>query len=951
MKKNLFLSLALATVCMGAVQAQTVLFESPFTSDYNTQMPYRIPAIVKTGNDELLVFSDKRHGGGDVGQYQSNSSAKNAHVDLVYKRSTDNGATWSNEQTIIKGNQNMGYGDVAVVADRENPNNIVFFCAAGNVFFTNSTSSNPLRCFRFRSSDGGVTWSNEEVTSDIYDLFSYTAAFFSSGRICQSSQIKVGNYYRLYAALCVNGTNSIVIYSDDFGGTWNVLGGSNTVAVSGGNEAKCEELPNGSVLVSSRVANGRYFNVFNYTDEATGKGNWNGRGTGLSGKDGGATNGEVLLVPAKDSKGNQCKILLQSLPIASGRSKVGICWRKLSSDNITQTSEFTGADWTVYDISKQTSAYSTMVLQADGNIGFVWEELLQDYGTGGYDITYMSLNLNTITGGQYSYDAGTVEEVKTVETPAITPNGGEFTGSATFEITCTTDDAAIYYTTDGADPATKGKAYTGKVTLTESATVKAIAMKEGWNNSELVEATFTIIPESTGGETVKVTKYRFKNVQYNNGTKRYFAYDANNGLTLTTDVNSAHLYTRTTVDQANGVYKFQSEDGNYLVWKGSGEGYNNNKGYVTEYNSTWCDLTVKTLTQSDCVSGTGTVPSGYVFIKGKRNDGSTDGVFIVSSSGNFDKTTTPYYSSSYSSAFVIEEVEVEVEGGEVIETVATPVISPNGGEVESGTAISISCTTDGAAIYYTLDGTTPSASNSTKYTAPFALTANATVSAIAILDGFNDSEVATATFTIKEEEVVETVEWITSIINCDKESCSASSYSTLYLDYAVELPSGVKAYRGVLNAEEGTLTLYQIKTGVVPALCAVIIENTHVGSSITLTKTTTTATYANDLKGTLVAIAGIDPSNYYVLGHTQAYHLGFYHPNSTTLAANKAYIEWSSSNARSLTIKRGDDEETTAISEMESIENAVIYNLLGQRVYHMESGKIYIVNGKKVVIK
>lgn len=862
MKKKLLLSLALATICIDAVQAQTVvLFESPFTSDYNTQMPYRIPAIVKTCNDELLVFSDKRHGGGDVGQYQSNSAAKNAHVDLVYKRSTDNGATWSSEQTIINGDENMGYGDVAVVADRENPNNIVFFCAAGNVFFTNSTSSNPLRCFRFRSSDGGANWSNEEVTSDIYNLFSYTAAFFSSGRICQSSQIKVGDYYRLYAALCVNGTNSIVIYSDDFGGTWKVLGGSNTVAVSGGNEAKCEELPNGSVLVSSRVANGRYFNVFNYTDKAEGTGSWNGRGTGLSGKDGGATNGEVLLVPAIDSKGNKCNILLQSLPIASGRSKVGICWRKLSSDNITETSEFTGSDWTVYNISTQTSGYSTMALQADGNIGFVWEELLQSYGTGGYDITYMNLSLNTVTGGQYSY-----------------------------------------YADDDDEP------------------------------------------------TTTVTKYRFKNVQVN-GTAYYFAYDTNNGLTLTSDVNSAHLYTREVVDATNGVYNFQSEDGNYLVWKGSSDGCNDNKGYATVYNSAYCDLTVKTLTQSDCVDETGTVPSGYVFIKGKRSDESTDGVFIVSSNGNFDKTTKPYYSSSYSSAFIIEEVEVEVEGGEVVETVATPVISPNGGEVESGAAITITCTTEGATIYYTLDGTTPSASNGTKYTTSFALTSEATIKAIAILNGYNDSEVATASFTIKEEEVVETEEWVTSIISCDKESCSAASYSTLYLDYAVKLPSGVKAYRGVLNKEEATLTLYQIKTGIVPALCAVIIENTHVGSSITLTKTTSATTYTNDLQGTLENITDINPSDYYVLGHTAQYHLGFYHPNSTTLAANKAYIEWSSSNARALTVKRGDDDDTTAIDVMDSTEDTIIYDLMGRRVSEMLPGRIYIVNGVKTIYR
>ncbi len=992
-----------------AVKAQTTLFETPFSTTYNNttlSMPYRIPALVETENattgaKELIYFGDKRHCGMDIGWGSSaNKFGDYYRIDIVARRSTDGGVTWGAETTVKEGTATCGYGDVAVTSNRENPREIVFFAATGNVRYGNSTRSNPIKTTRFYSNDGGNSWETTDMTTSMYSLLPSTndrALFFTSGRICQSKQIKVGNYYRIYSALCVynvstsgsttvSTSNAVVVYSDDFGATWNRLGSS--YAVSGGDESKVEELPNGNVLISSRIftstnydSNGRRrFNVFNYsalpTSTNTASGSWGSYTSGIQYT--GTVkpcNGEILLVPAKDASENSCYILLHSEPYgtttAEGRGNVSIFWKKLDTDDLADASQYAGTSWNRYPVSTTTSAYSTMILQHDGTIAFAYEENIwgkgydaptqscnkQGWTELGYDLQYKNFSLATITGNQYSYYAGEEEEdpvVETVATPAISPASGEVASGTEISISCTTDGATIYYTLDGTTPsASNGAKYTAPFALTANATVSAIAILSGYNDSEVATATYTIKAVSGGDDdepTTTVTKYRFKNVQ-TSGKAYYFAYSATNGLTLTTDVNSAHLYTRTSVNETNGIYNYQSEDGNYLVWKGSAEGYNSNQGYTPTYNATYCELTVKTLTTADCYSYDSEVPNGYVYITGKRSNGTSDGVFIVYSSGRFDKADKPFYTSSYSSAFVIEEVEVEVEGGEVIETVATPVISPNGGEVESGTAISISCTTDGATIYYTLDGTTPSASNGTEYTAPFALTADATVSAIAILDGFNDSEVATATFTIKEEEVVETEEWITSIISCDKESCSASSYSTLYLDYAVELPSGVKAYRGVLNAEEATLTLYQIKTGVVPALCAVIIENTHVGSSITLTKTTTTATYTNDLKGTLVAIAGIAPSNYYVLGHTEQYHLGFYHPNSTTLAANKAYIEWSSSNARSLTIKRGDDEETTAISEMESIENAVIYNLLGQRVYHMESGKIYIVNGKKVVIK
>ena len=69
-------------------------------------------------------------------------------------------------------------------------------------------------------------------------------------------------------------------------------------------------------------------------------------------------------------------------------------------------------------------------------------------------------------------------------------------------------------------------------------------------------------------------------------------------------------------------------------------------------------------------------------------------------------------------------------------TVSTPVISCNYDEV------TISCSTAGATIYYTTDGTTPTTSSNV-YSDSFKISAAATVKAYAVLTGFNDSEVAT----------------------------------------------------------------------------------------------------------------------------------------------------------------------------------------------------------------
>ena len=86
-------------------------------------------------------------------------------------------------------------------------------------------------------------------------------------------------------------------------------------------------------------------------------------------------------------------------------------------------------------------------------------------------------------------------------------------------------------------------------------------------------------------------------------------------------------------------------------------------------------------------------------------------------------------------------------GTPVKETVATPVFSIASGAVESGTSVTITCSTEGAKIYYTTDGTEPTAS-STEYTEAIIITEAVTVKAIAVKSGMKDSAVASASYLI-----------------------------------------------------------------------------------------------------------------------------------------------------------------------------------------------------------
>lgn len=383
---------------------------------------YRIPAIAKAYNGDLISVADYRYNGSDIG---------GGKLDLRARISKDNGKTWGEIFTIVKGEDyvkgktsskflHTGFGDPCIIADRES-NRVLLMSCTGDVMFPSATRDYHQGIARFYSEDNGQTWSKPvDISESIYSQFdkskigSARSMFIGSGRIFQSSTVKVGDYYRLYCSVLfkdINGTNkNYVIYSDNFGDTWSVLGGVDVAPIpSGADEPKAEELPDGSVLCSSRCSGGRYYNIFHFTNSQKAEGSWdNVAFSGASNNgvvaEGNSTNGEVMVVPAqRKSDGKDVYLLLQSVPFGSARNNVGIYYKELASLADFDTPANLAKNWTGrHQSSYIGSAYSTMILQADNHIGFLYEEETYGYA---YTIVYKNYTLETITDSAYTFKA------------------------------------------------------------------------------------------------------------------------------------------------------------------------------------------------------------------------------------------------------------------------------------------------------------------------------------------------------------------------------------------------------------------------------------------------------------------------------------------------------------------------------------------------------------------
>ena len=179
------------------------------------------------------------------------------------------------------------------------------------------------------------------------------------------------------------------------------------------------------------------------------------------------------------------------------------------------------------------------------------------------------------------------------------------------------------------------------------------------------------------------------------------------------------------------------------------------------------------------------------------------------------------------------------------------------------------------------------------------------------------------------------------------------SYATTYLPFDVTLPADVKAYI-VTVAEGDKATVSEV--GDIPAKQGVVLVSETAASTATLTLGTASANCtSNILSGTnpRITIEESEKDNYYIFGNG-GNGVGFYHPNSTTLKENRAYLPASavavSGGSMGFALDFGGINTGIEAAIQTDAANAAYYDLSGRRVMRPTKG-IYVKNGRKVYVK
>ena len=470
----------------------------------------------------------------------------------------------------------------------------------------------------------------------------------------------------------------------------------------------------------------------------------------------------------------------------------------------------------------------------------------------------------------------------------------------------------------------------------------------------------------------------FTNIQQDGTTKYTLYINDDNVLALSTSSveelgDAAKFFVE---KRANNKYSFYNREKQlYMIWRGLNGGYNSDNGVLGTYNATYCDWTIK--------DGGELASTQTYYIVSKRSNGN-DGSLVVKKEGVFDgwgnsKALASNYSNLYDIKIETDRVayfRLKGYSGGYVD--ASSIYGGNANATYGQMSIKsdANCNLAGTIFYYDNEnrflnyatGTyvcvgreiaavgADAAKNTT-----WDIYCSATKGLFKLygtyLDGtttknvwLHDNSGNRADRCSNEADHANTTHsWTIEEVAALPITISAAGWATFYAPVAVKVADGVTAYAVTINGNWATLTA--IEGGVIPANTGVVLQGE--ANTYNFAITTTDATVDSDLRGSAAATYYTESGTYYALGQVDgvvAFYRDAFNNDRFQNNSHKAYLYVANaSDAASFSFRF---PGTTAIENVE-VENAVkaIFDLTGRKVETISAPGIYIVGGKKVLVK
>jgi len=372
MKYNfLVIILVILTACNTQEQKKDIKTEIEkiaFIDLFNTDMQegvscYRIPAIITAPNGDLVATIDERVPScGDLKWSKD--------INIIMRRSSDNGKTWTPIETVINFPEGKSASDPSMIVDKVTGEIFLFYN-----YMNLDTEKDIYYLHVMKSADNGKTWSKpSDITSQIAKPnWHKDFKFITSGRGIQTSTGKL-----LHCMVNLN-SGMHVFGSDNHGKSWYFI----DTPITPADESKIVELADGTWMINAR-SNDKKGMRYVHTSTDEGK-TWKTKADPQLTDPG--CNASIIRYTAIKDGDKKNRLLFANANSAKGRVNMTV---KVSYDE--------GKTWskgkTVYEGS---SAYSSLTILENGDIGLFFEK---DKYTKN---VFTSFSLNWLTDGKDTY--------------------------------------------------------------------------------------------------------------------------------------------------------------------------------------------------------------------------------------------------------------------------------------------------------------------------------------------------------------------------------------------------------------------------------------------------------------------------------------------------------------------------------------------------------------------